>query len=89
MEAAAANRKEKLQALRKRKAAEDAGTASKGAVRLRRDGQDDDDEADEGLLAKRSFRNYDPQSRQMRRAAAAAAAQDTVEQGACRRGAFE
>jgi coiled-coil domain-containing protein 12 len=82
MEAAAATRKEKLVALRKRKADEDAGVVPRGPVKLRAgDDVDGDEEMDEGLLVKRSFRNYDPQNRQFKKTAAGQDIEDTVEKG--------
>ncbi|KDN53280.1 hypothetical protein K437DRAFT_97238 [Tilletiaria anomala UBC 951] len=78
MEAAAQSRKEKLAALRKRKADEDAGMVSRDAAKPRN--MDDDEGMDEGLLIKRSFRNYDPKNRQMKKTAAGQGIEDTVEQ---------
>ncbi len=64
LEAFSAARKQKLDLLRQRRAAEQSGTASSN---------------DAGLLIKRHFRNYDPITGQMKRFTSARDLPDTVE----------
>ncbi|KAN0064910.1 hypothetical protein ACQY0O_001967 [Thecaphora frezii] len=70
MEAASIARKAKLEALRKRKADEAAGLVSQNAAA---------GDNDVGLTVKRHFRNYDPQTGQVRRFGGPKELQDTVE----------
>ncbi|EPQ30505.1 uncharacterized protein PFL1_02031 [Pseudozyma flocculosa PF-1] len=73
MEAASIARKSKLEALRKRKADEAAGLVDASA-------NDDGDGRDVGLIVKRHFRNYDPQTGQVRRFGGPKDLKDTVEE---------
>lgn len=64
LEAASASRKAKLDLLRKRKADEEAGVAAPSRA-IAPAGSDEDE--DMGAAVKRSFRNFDPNSRQAKK----------------------